>query len=158
MLRPEARMNAVRTTQGIGRAVSVEAWRGPECAGEPGWRGRTGILDQACPLWMLEGSLCFAIVVKTKLIHRAVADRPSVGQVPLLETLLNRGSEPWHVCASSLELREWKDHAVVIKIIVSTEVLFVVDAMINLDRELITPLRLPRRSLDGVSAGSGVGH
>src|ERR1700693_4261710 len=113
MLRPEARMNAVRTTEGIGRAVSVEARRGSQCT------GRAGILDQARPLWMLERSLRFAIVVKTKLIHRAVADRPSVGQVPLLETLLDGGGEPWHVCASSLELREWKDHAVVIKIIVS---------------------------------------
>ena len=53
---------------------------------------------------MLKCLLALAIVIETELVHRAVADRPGVGDVPLLEALRHSGSEAGEVGASQLEV------------------------------------------------------
>ena len=107
---------------------------------------------------MLKGSLRFAIVVEPKLIHRAVTDRPGVGEIPLLKALIDSGGKSGHVCARSLELSEWQNNVVIVEIVVTAEVLLVVDAVVDLDRELITAFRLYWRRLYRVRARRRIGY
>ena len=58
---------------------------------------------------MLEGTLCFAVVVEAEFIDRAVVDGPGVADVPLLKALTRGGGETGDVGAGSLKLGERGD-------------------------------------------------
>src|SRR5258708_1999791 len=156
-MRPKARMNAVQTSKGICRTVAEETGRGPKSAGKPRRRGRAGILNEAGALRMLEGSLCFAIVIEAELIDGGVVDRPGMGQVPLLVPLLDGGSKARNVSACCLELGKGEHHAMIVKIIVSAKTLLVVDPVVDLESKLVAAFRLHRGRLYGV-AGSWRRH
>ena len=88
-----------------GRAIR-ETRHGTERGRKPGRRRRAGVLHQTGSLGMLKGALRLAVVVEAELIDRVVADRPGVGDVPLLETLTRGRRETRNVGAGSLELCE----------------------------------------------------
>src|SRR5258706_6880501 len=95
----------VNTESIVGRAVG-EAENRTECVGKPRRSRRAGVLHRRGAHWMLEGFLRFAIVIESELVHCGVVDSPRMADVPLLESLVGDGSEPWHVRAGSLELRK----------------------------------------------------
>src|SRR2546423_4898571 len=104
---------------------------------------------------MLKGPLSLTIVVEAELVHRRVVDGPCMADVPLLKSLISNGPEAGHVRARRLELREWGDHVVIIKIVVKAEILLVIDAMVNACRKLIVTLRLHWRTHKLVTIISG---
>ena len=58
---------------------------------------------------MLEGTLCFAVVVEAEFVDRAVVDGPGVADVPLLKALTRDGGKTRDVGTGSLELGERGD-------------------------------------------------
>ena len=107
---------------------------------------------------MLECLLRFAIVVEAELVNGSVANSPGVTDVPLLESLVCDGSETGHIRSGRLKLRKGRDYVVVIEVVVEAEVLFVIDAMIELHGELVATGRLHRNSLNEIEAASGRGE
>ena len=107
---------------------------------------------------MLECLLRFAIVVEAELVNGSVANSPGVTDVPLLESLVGDGSETGHIRSGRLKLRKGRDYVVVIEVVVEAEVLFVIDAMIELHGELVATGRLHRNSLNEIEAASGRGE
>src|ERR1700688_737527 len=127
----------------------------PGAGRQPRWSSGTGIMEQARPLWVLKGALGLTVVVEPELIDGCVADCPGVSQVPLLKTFAHDGGESRNVCASGLELSKRKDFMMIIEIVVATEVLTVINTMINLYGELIATFGLYRLCLNDIAASRG---
>src|SRR5579884_1986634 len=101
---------------------------------------------------MLERPLAFAHVGEAEFVYRTRAHGPSVTKIPLLEAFGDETAETGHVGACELEVREGLQDAVVIEIVISAEILFVVDAMIEADRKLISARRFDRHRLELIPA------
>ena len=101
---------------------------------------------------MLEGPLSFPIVVKAELVDRAITDRPSMTDVVLLESFVRDRSKTRHIRARRLELRKRRDDVMVVEVIVEAEILSIIDAVIKLDRKLISAIRLNRSCYDHTAA------
>src|SRR6266403_2792809 len=138
----------------VGRTIG-EAGDGTEYVGKPGRRLRARALHRRSAHRMLEGLLCFAIVVEAELIHCGVVDRPGSTEVPLLESLVGGRSETGHVRAGSLELRKRRDYVVIIEIVVKAEVLFGIEPVIDLDRKLVAASGLHGYGLNQIGASRG---
>ena len=93
--------------------------------------------------------MCLPEVRETKIVNGAVVDGPCVTQIPLLETLLGDCSEAGKVGAASLETRKGINQVGIVEIVIGTQVLLVIDAMIDLRRELISPLAGNRSCREG---------
>src|SRR3954466_6464259 len=104
---------------------------------------------------VLEGPLRFTVVVEAKLIDGCVADGPSVADVPLLKTFIGDGAETRHIGARRLELREWGNQMMIIKIVIKAEVLLVIQAVVKTYCELVATIGLHRRTHKFVAAISG---
>src|SRR5579859_1179781 len=154
MLRSQAGVDAIESAARIGGAIAIEARRScaAERSREPRGSRRTRILDQTGSGRVLEGSLCFAVIVEAEFVDRAVADRPGVGQIVLLEAFGNDRRKAGHVGACGLELSEGQGYVVIVEVVVSAEILAVADAVVDLERELVAALGLHRRGLHRVAA------
>src|SRR5215470_11890395 len=95
---------------------------------------------------MLERPLSLAVVVEAEFVDGCVADRPRVGEVPLLISVVGNGSETGNICARSLEHREWRDQVVIVEVVINAEVLLAIEAMVKPQCELVGTLGLHRRS------------
>src|SRR5262249_5443154 len=139
VLRTDVGMNAGR----IAHLLVVEAKRHSDRKrSKPGLRRRTGALYSRREDRMLKRSLSFAIVVEPKFIDRGVAERPGVGNVPLLQAFVDNGTETRHARSGCLEYRERRDQMVIFEVVISAEVLRPVNSMIKPDRKLVGTLRL----------------
>ena len=107
---------------------------------------------------MLECFLRLAIVVEAKLVNGSVVNSPGVTDVPLLESLVGDGSETGHIRPGRLKLRKWRDYVVIIEVVVETEVLFVIDAMIEPHSELVATGRLHGNSLNEIEVAGRRGE
>ena len=106
-----------------------------------------------------EISLCFAEVSEMCLVHQVIADRPVVGKVVLLVALLSIGAEVERSRAACLKTGVGIEQGAVVEIVVSGEVLLVVDAMVKLERELIGPIFMNSSdSLEGSVRAIGAGN
>src|SRR5437762_12565261 len=76
-------------------------------------------------------ALRFAHVSEMKFIHQTVAERPGVGQIVLLEALLNTRAKTGNIRSRSLKVVKGIKKSVVREIIVGAEILFVADAMVE---------------------------
>src|SRR5713226_4975481 len=128
------------------RAIGEAGDPGRNRSKQPRRRWWTGILYCRGEDGTLEGPLRFTIVVEAELVHRRVADGPGMADVPLLKSLVGNGAETGHIRARRLELREWGDQMVIIKIVIKAEVLLVIEAVVNPYGELVRTLRLRRCS------------
>ena len=86
---------------------------------------------------MLERLLTLAVVIKPELVHGAVTDRPSVSYVPLLKAFCQNAAEAGYVGTRKLEIRKRLVRRIVIEIVVDTQVLFVIEPVVDLDGELV---------------------
>src|SRR5215469_7137890 len=102
MLRSKSRVDSVRVCC---RAIGETRYRA-EYGSKPGGRRPARVLHQAGIRGVLECTLRLAVIVETKLIDRAVIDRPRVTDIPLLEALVGCRSKTRHVSPRSLKLRE----------------------------------------------------
>src|SRR6202041_2897727 len=144
--RTKAGMNASRISR---HAIGETRHRAGD-AGQPRWRRRTRVLYKFRVLRVLERQLTFTVVGEVKLVHRAVADGPIVGDVPLLETLGKNAAEAGNVRAGQFEKRKGLQGAIVIKVVIDAEVLLVGKPMVDLDGELVAPNGFCGDALDGV--------
>jgi hypothetical protein len=97
---------------------------------------------------MLERALRLAVVIEVELVHRGVIDSPGVCNVPLLKSFVGNRPETRYVRTGGLELREGRDHVVVVEIVVQSEILLAGEAVINPDCELIAAIGLHRSGLE----------
>ena len=88
-------------------------------------------MHRSCKHRVLKRPLRFAIVVETELIHGRIADRPGMADVPLLKSLVGNRPKTGDIRAGCLELREWGDEMVIIKIVVKAEVLLAIEAVVK---------------------------
>ena len=95
---------------------------------------------------MLESPLRFTIVVEAELVHRCVANAPRVADVPLLRSLIDDGPETGHIRSGRLEHREWGDQVIIVEIVIKTEILLVIKAVVKPYRKLVRTHWLHRRS------------
>src|SRR5262249_41753568 len=86
---------------------------------------------------MVKYALGLPHVSEAKFIHQVVADRPRVTEVPLLESLFSVGAEARYVGACSLEVVKGFEYRLITKIVVGGQLLFIVQAVIETDGELI---------------------
>ena len=107
---------------------------------------------------MLERSLPFAIVVKAELVNRCVVKRPGMGNIPLLKTFVNNGTEARNARSGGLKYRKRRDQVVIVKIVVNAEVLITIDAVIKPDRKLVAALRLHWGGNESATAGKWSGN
>ena len=75
-----------------------------------------------------------------------------MADVPLLKAFVSDGAETGHIGAGRLELREWRDQMVIIKIVVEAEVLLVIEAVVKPNRKLVGTLGLHGRTYKFVAA------
>jgi hypothetical protein len=101
---------------------------------------------------MLKGPLRFAIVVEPEFVHRAVIYRPRVTNVVLLKTFFRDRAETWHIRPCRLELRERRNHMMVVEVIVEAKILMIVQSVIDFHRELISTGWLDGRCDDYATA------
>src|ERR1017187_6467205 len=127
-------MYAELTTKRIAGVISVETRYGSR---QPGGRRRAGVLYQFGVRGMLKRQLALAIEIETEFIHSAVADRPGVGDVPLLEALLYSVSEPGEIRARQFEVGKWAVCGVVVEIVVEAQVLLVIQQVVKFSCNLV---------------------
>jgi len=99
-----------------------------------------------CENRVLESPLRLTVVVEAELVHSCVADGPCVADVPLLKSLIDDGPETGHIRSGRLEHREWGDQMIIVEIVIKTEVLLVVKAVVKPYRKLVRTHWLHRRS------------
>ena len=85
------------------------------------------------PLRLAEGD-------KTKLIDCGGVDHPGMREVQLLVSAVVKTSKPRHVSAPSLEERKGLGVILIVKIVISVELLVVTNLMIDATRELVIVL------------------
>jgi hypothetical protein len=137
--------------QGIVGSAIGKARHRTGYAGEPRGRWWARVLYQRRAHRMLERALRLTVVIEAKLVHGSVAYGPRMADVPLLESLVSDGSETRYVCPGSLELRERRDHMVVVEVVVQTEILLAVEPVIDPECELIAAIGLHRSGLERMS-------
>src|SRR4030095_5371192 len=86
---------------------------------------------------MQECTLRFPEIVKTKLVDKAIGDRPVVTQVPLLVAFRGIRAEVQHGRATGLKTSVGIEKCAVVKVVVDVQALAVIDAMVNFRSELI---------------------
>src|SRR5208337_632044 len=99
---------------------------------------------------MVKFPLCLAEGGKTKLIDCGWLDHPGMREVQLLIPVVVKTSKPRDVSARSLEERKGLSVELVVKIVISVELLVVTNLVIDAARELV--IVLPRRG-DGFVLG-----
>ena len=119
---------------------------------------RAGVLHQRRVLRMQERALPFAEKCKTRLVHRSRPDGPGMRDVYLLGSLIGQIAEPRKRGASRLKARERFGQIVLRKIIIARQMLIFCQLMIDLRRELITPLVSQRHSLERTVRTVRIGH
>ena len=107
---------------------------------------------------MLKCFLALAVVVETKLVHSAVADCPSMGNVPLLNALRNNAAETGDIRASKFEVGKRLQCVSVVKIVIEAQILFVIDSVVYLNRELVAAYRHGGNGRDQIAAVAGIGN
>src|ERR1700689_4267309 len=151
-------MNAVEAAIRVGGTISIETRHWTGHARQPGRRRRTGVLHQFSVLRVLERALALAVVVEMKFVDRVVAERPGVGNIPLLKAFSDDTAEARDVGAGQFEERKRLQRAVVVKVVVDAEVLLVSQPVIDLHCEVVAALGLRRNGFDGVAAIARSGH
>src|ERR1035441_1416033 len=127
-------MYAEQTAKRIAGVIPVETRHG-SC--QPG-RGRgAGVLYQFRVRRMLKRLLTLAIVIESEFIHGAGADRPSMGNVPLLEALFHSGSEAWQIGTSEFEASKWVLCGVVVEIVIDAQVLLLIQPVVKPGCQLV---------------------
>src|SRR5271163_4255327 len=99
---------------------------------------------------MLKRSLSLAVVVEAEFIHCVAVDGPVVRDIPLLETLRHNVTEARKIASRVFEQRKWIQRAVVVEVVINAEILFIVQAMIHLHRNLVAANCLGRHCADEI--------
>ena len=84
-----------------------------------------------------KAQLTLAHVGEMGFIHESVGDRPRMSQVPLLESTVVEIAKSGNICPRSFEFIERLDLPNVIEVIIGSEILAIVDLVIETDGELI---------------------
>src|ERR1035437_2696735 len=104
---------------------------------QPGWRRGAGVLHQFGIGRMLKCPLAFAIVIEMEFVHRAVAERPGVSDIPLLGALRHDTSEAGEIGPRQFEICERVLRTVVIEIVIDTQVLLIIQPVVNSSGHLV---------------------
>ena len=105
---------------------------------------------------MLEGLLALAVVIKTEFVHRAVADRPIVRNVPLLEALRDNTAEAGNIGTGELEVGERLHRPVVVEVVIDTKILLVINLVVELHCQLVAAYGLGRNGSDQIVIARGL--
>src|SRR5208282_1314120 len=141
------RVSGTVTVKTNGRSAGRSAGR-VGYGGQPGRSRGAGVLHQFGVRRMLKCLLALAIVIEAELVHRVVADRPGVSNVPLLEALRHNVSEAGEIGACQFEAGKGVERAIVVEIVIEAQVLLFIQPVVDFNRDLIAAHRLGGDSAD----------